>query len=288
MSVGMGRRLNRVVRRATLAGFLAMALGGIFSFEALFAPSSELWPVWQAHDRASTARVDHTAWDRLLRARVTRGADGVARFACHAVTPAERRALDDYIARLSATRVSGLARPEQFAYWINLYNALTVRLILDHPGVTSIRDIDISPGLFAVGPWGAALATIEGRAVTLNDIEHRILRPIFRDPRIHYAVNCAAIGCPDLAARAFTAATREAMLESAAHAYVNHPRGARIAAGGLVVSSIYVWFGEDFGGDAGVLKHLREYAEGDLRQRLDGVTEIADHAYDWSLNAAGD
>ncbi len=286
MSVGMARKSIRIARRTALAGALAVALGGMASFEALFAPSSELWPVWQAHDEDSTMRVDHTEWDRLLSSRVTRGPDGVARFAYKAVTADERRALDLYIARLSATRVSALARPEQFAYWVNLYNALTVRLILDHPGVTSIRDIDISPGLFADGPWGAALATIEGRAVTLNDIEHRILRPIFRDPRIHYAVNCAAIGCPDLATRAFTAQAREAMLEQAARAYVNHPRGARVTKGRLVVSSIYIWFGEDFGGEAGVLKHLRHYAGNGLRQRLDGVRGIAGYDYDWSLNGA--
>ncbi|MEE8333300.1 MAG: DUF547 domain-containing protein, partial [Alphaproteobacteria bacterium] len=213
------------------------------------------------------------------------GSDGVARFSYMAVTPEERRAFDAYIARLSATRVSGLARSEQFAYWVNLYNALTVRLILDHPGVTSIRDIDISPGLFADGPWGAALVTIEGHAVTLNDIEHRILRPIFRDPRIHYAVSCASIGCPDLGVRAFTAQAYESMLERAARAYVNHSRGARITEGGLVVSSIYVWFGKDFGGEAGVLKHLRKYARDGLRKQLIGISEIADHAYDWSLNA---
>jgi len=288
MSGGMAWKSIRIARRMALAGLLAAALGGIASFEALFAPSSDLWPVWSAHDEASGARVDHAAWDRLLGAHVTRGTDGVARFSYATVTRAERRALDRYLARLSATGVSGLGRAEQFAYWVNLYNALTVRLILDHPGVKSIRDIDISPGLFADGPWDVALATIEGRAVTLNDIEHRILRPIFRDPRIHYAVNCASIGCPDLAARAYTAQRSDAMLERAARTYVNHPRGARVTKGGLVVSSIYVWFGKDFGGDAGVLKHLRHYAGAALRKRLDGVSAIAGHAYDWSLNGARD
>ncbi len=282
MSADMGRRSIRVA----LAAFLFAALGGMASFEALFAPPSDLWAVWSAHDESSTARIDHAAWDRLLGARVTRGADGVARFSYRRVAKRERNALDSYIAGLAATGVSGLGRDEQFAYWVNLYNALTVRLILDNPNAKSIRDIDISPGLFADGPWGAALVTIEGRPVTLNDIEHRILRPIFHDPRIHYAVNCASIGCPDLAARAFTAQRREAMLERAARAYVNHPRGARVTEDGLVVSSIYVWFAEDFGGEAGVLKHLREYARGDLRKRLDTVSGIADYGYDWSLNGA--
>lgn len=282
----MVRRLHLIARRGALAGLLFAVLGGASFVDALFAPSADLWKAWAAHDETSTVRVDHSAWDRLLRAHVTRGADGIARFSYRRVSKAERAALDGYIARLQSVRVGGLRRAEQFAYWVNLYNALTVRLILDHPGVKSIRDIDISPGLFADGPWGAKLATVEGRAVTLNDIEHRILRPIFRDPRVHYAVNCASLGCPDLAPRAFTAENRETLLEQAARAYVNHPRGARVTGDGLVVSSIYVWFAEDFGGEAGVLAHLRKYARPALRKKLAGVTEIADHAYDWSLNGA--
>jgi len=282
----MGGRFTRIARRWTLAGLLFMALGGASFVDALFAPSADLWKVWTAHDEASTAQIDHAAWDRLLGAHVTRGADRIARFSYRRVGKAERAALDGYIARLQAVRVGGLSRAEQFAYWVNLYNALTVRLVLDHPEARSIRDIDISPGLFADGPWDAKLAAVEGRAVTLNDIEHRILRPIFRDPRIHYAVNCASLGCPDLAARAFTAENRETLLEQGARAYVNHPRGARVTDDGLAVSSIYVWFGGDFGGEAGVLKHLRKYAGPDLRNKLAGVTEVADHAYDWSLNGA--
>jgi len=282
----MTARLTQIARRAALAGLLFAALGGATFVDALFAPSAELWEVWAAHDERSATRVDHTAWDRLLGAHVVRGADGIVRFSYRRVTRTDRAALEGYIARLAAIRVGGLRRDEQFAYWVNLYNALTVRVVLDHPGVKSIRNIDISPGLFADGPWGAELVTIEGRAVSLNDIEHRILRPIFRDPRVHYAVNCASLGCPDLAGQAYTPENRETLLEQGARAYVNHPRGARVTRDGLVVSSIYVWFGADFGGESGVLEHMRKYAEPALRQKLAAVTEIADHAYDWSLNGA--
>ncbi len=166
--------------------------------------------------------------------------------------------------------MSALRRPEQLAYWINLYNALTVQVVLDHYPVASIHDIAISPGLLAIGPWDKPLIEIEGAAVSLNDIEHRILRPIWRDPRIHYAVNCASIGCPDLQARAFTAETAEALLEAAARAYVNHPRGARVEAGELTVSSIYAWYREDFGGtEAGVIAHLKRYAAPELAKALE-------------------
>ena len=166
------------------------------------------------------------------------------------VAPEDRKALKDYLRDLQSLPVSSYNRAEQRAYWINLYNAFTVDLVLSRFSVESIRDINISPGLFARGPWGAKLLTIEGEGLSLDDIEHRILRPIWKDNRVHYAVNCASLGCPNLQAAAYTSDNTEALLEKGAREYVNHPRGVAIKNGKLYVSSIYVWFQEDFGGSA--------------------------------------
>jgi hypothetical protein len=267
---------------------LLVPLTGFHSLEALFAPSSELWPRWQAHDPAGTAEIDHSAWDRLLERYLTVVPAGVNAFAYHKVSREDRAALDAYVAGLADFAVSSANKARQRAYWINLYNALTVQLVLSRYPVDSIRDIDISPGLFGFGPWDKKLIQVEGEALSLNDIEHRILRPIWRDPRVHYAVNCASIGCPNLQPVAFTAANSEALLEAAAKAYVNHSRGAQILDGELVVSSIYVWFAEDFGtSDAKVISHLARYAEPDLAAALGRISEIEDHRYDWTLNGAG-
>jgi len=277
----------RVALRAAIVLPLALPLAGFQSFEALFAPSAELWDRWQAHDPASGETVDHSEWNRLLTAYLRPADDGVARFAYAEVNDGDKAALGAYLDGLAAVPISRHNRAEQFAYWVNLYNALTVKVILDHYPVESIRDIDISPGLFADGPWDKALVTIEGESVSLNDIEHRILRPIWRDPRIHYAVNCASIGCPDLQDMAFTGSNAEELLDTAARAYVNHPRGAQVVDGKLVLSSIYVWFGEDFGdSDEKVVVHLKRYAGDELSAALDGVSEIEDHVYDWALNDA--
>lgn len=253
---------------------------------ALAAPSAELWPRWTAHDPASTLSVDHAAWDAFLATYVVVRADGANRVDYARVTPADKAALGRYIRALEATPVSKLARPQQRAYWINLYNAVTVATVLKHYPVTSIRDIDISPGWFSDGPWGAKLVTVEGEKLSLDDIEHRILRPIWRDPRIHYAVNCAALGCPSLLARAYRADDMDRVLTANARAYVNDPRGARVeAGGGIVVSSIYEWFKADFGGtDRGVLAHLRKYAEGETASALAAARGIDGDAYDWTLN----
>ncbi len=272
---------------ATLLG--AAFLLALLATPGMAAPKSKLWPRWSAHDPASTQIVDHQAWTRLLQAYTRPSDDGVIRFDYAGLAERDRPALDAYVTRLAATPVSGLNRDEQLAYWINLYNALTVQLILDHYPVSSILKINISPGLFSIGPWGKKLVAVEGEDVSLDDIEHRILRPIWQDPHIHYAVNCASIGCPNLIDTAYTADRVDALLEANAIAYVNHPRGVELRGGGLSVSSIYDWFQEDFGSsETGVLAHLRKYARPELARDLKLVFEIDSFDYDWSLNDAAD
>ena len=274
-------------RRQVIGMSGAAAIMAVWPRTSLAAPQAELWPRWQAYDPASTVVVEHAPWRRILAAHLRPSPDGINRFAYGQVSPVERAALAEYVTALSAAPVSGLARPEQRALWINLYNALTVKVVLDHYPVNSIREINISPGLFSIGPWGRKLITVEGERISLDDIEHRILRPIWRDPRLHYAVNCASIGCPNLAAEPYTAANAERLLNEGAYAYVNHPRGVRVDGGRLAVSSIYAWFKEDFGGgDAGVISHLRQYAAPRLAASLAGATRIAGDAYDWTLNDA--
>lgn len=249
-------------------------------------PSAELWERWTAHDPDSTTSIDHGFWGGFLRWYVIDDEDGGNRIGYARVSPSDRTGLANYISRLSAVRVSKLNRAEQKAYWINLYNALTVTVVLDAFPVRSIREINISPGRFSVGPWGKKLIAIEGEEVSLDDIEHRILRPIWKDPRIHYAINCAAIGCPDLMAEAVTPANIESYLEHGARSYINHPRGSRIEDGELVLSHLYFWYEEDFGGtDAALIAHLRKYAMGDLAVALETVTNISVGDYDWTLNA---
>jgi len=270
---------------------LFLALFGImfgYAVDAAAAPEAELWPRWTAHDPAATKTVDHGVWDGFLRRYLVAGEDGINRIRYAAVSAEDHAALHGYIERLQAVPISQHARPEQFAYWVNLYNALTVRTVLDHYPVDSIRDIDISPGLFANGPWQAELITVEGEDLSLDDIEHRILRPIWQDPRIHYAVNCAALGCPNLQPRAFTAANSAALLEAGARAFINHPRGFDVDdRGRLRASSIYRWFAEDFGADeAAILAHARRHAGQALAEALAGRNRIDRYAYDWTLNAA--
>lgn len=273
------KRLIAAIALAS-AGFAADAAAAPIGLERQFAPKSVLVdPRFDVAAEASSATVDHGAWARFLGAYVIASPDGVNRVRYSAVTTQDRAALDDYIAMLERTDVASLARSEQIAFWFNLYNAATVRLILQNPSVASIRDVK--------KPWDTNVATVLGRPLTLNQIEHGVIRPIARDPRIHYAVNCASIGCPNLSLDAYSGSGLDGQLDAAARAYVNHPRGVSVADGKVRVSKIYGWYRDDFGkDDAAVLAHLRAFANPALEARLKGVTKISGYDYDWRLNAA--
>ncbi len=284
----MGVKLLRMIYpryRRFLVALSCMALTAFTGLEQLFAPTPDLWARWAQHDKSSGARIDHSNWTTLLKKTVRRDPRGVDRVDYGAYSAADRKRLEHYINVLSKFPVDSRRPTEQRAFWINLYNALTVKTVLDHYPVDSIRDIDISPGIFVDGPWDKKLVEVEGIMVSLNDIEHRILRPIWRDPRLHYALNCASNGCPDLQDEAFTADNTETLLDRAARNYVNDARGVRFHDKELTVSKIYLWFQEDFDNNiAGVLAHLRRYAKPELAARLEGVTDIDGFDYDWSLN----
>jgi len=248
------------------------------------APKSELWSRWTEHNATSSQSIDHTLWSEFLQKFVRADDSGMVGVAYQEVSAADHQGLKDYISTLENTPISEFARDEQRAFWINLYNATTVNVVLDAWPVDSIRDI--KGGFLSGGPWKAKRLMIENEEISLNDIEHRILRPIWEDPRLHYALNCASIGCPDLLNSAFTGENSETLLEQAAKTFINHPRAATVTDSKLAVSSIYDWFKEDFGGnDDGVITHLRKYAEPDLSQALESVSKLDSHSYDWSINS---
>lgn len=243
-----------------------------------------------AYSAGSAKTVDHAPWTALLSKYVVPGGDGLNRVNYAKFKSEGHAQLKAYVASLERADVSALDRPEQFAFWANLYNAKTIDIVLDHYPVKSIKDISLGGSLTALvtgGPWKADVVKVAGKALSLDDIEHGILRPVFKDPRVHYAVNCASIGCPNLLPKAFTGAELETQLDGAAKAYINNARGIRVLNGTVTASSIYKWFQEDFGGNsAGVLQHVRTYANEDLKAALKGITTISRFDYDWGLNDA--
>ncbi len=169
--------------------------------------------------------------------------------------------------------------------WINLYNAKTLDVILEHYPVRSIRDIKLG-GLFSSGPWKKELVEVGGKALSLDDIEHEIARATWKDPRLHYGFNCASIGCPDLRREAYRGNAIDRQLDQAARAFINHPRGVKADKNGVTVSSLYKWYKSDFGSTNQLKTHWLKYANPSLKTRLQKNSKINGYQYDWSLNEA--
>ena len=268
-----------------MRGFV-MALIALFlvSTAAMAAPAADLWPRWQAHDEDSTATIDHAAYDAFLRNYVVEHEHAPNGVRYDAVSDADHAKLKSYIQAMQKVDIDDYNRDVQRAYWINLYNALTLDLVLDAYPVDSIRDI--GGGLFSSGPWKKRYLRVDGEKLSLNDIEHRILRPIWRDGLTHYGVNCASLSCPDLSAKAYTGDNVYTLLRENARDYVNSTDGLAFNEDDdLVVSKIYEWYGKDFGdSDRAIISHLRRFADPMLSVRLDMRSSIEGYGYDWSLN----
>ncbi len=234
---------------------------------------------------AGTFDHSHAAWTRLLGRFVRDGSVDYAGL---------RAGTDDlrsYLASLEAVRPAAYeawSRSERLAFWINAYNAYTVRLILEHYPVESIKDI----GSLFKSPFSKVfipLRGLRGRDLSLEDIEHGILRKELREPRIHFAIVCASKGCPALRAEAYRAADLERQLDEAARGFLRDPMKNRIdlASRTLALSPIFKWFREDFEGASGslpefVARLVDEPTSRALREGGRFRIEFLD--YDWTLN----
>ena len=221
-------------------------------------------------------QVDHSLYGDLLASHVR---DGLVDY--QGLKQDEAR-LDSYLDLLARVDPGVLDREERFAFYINLYNAWTLKLILMHwPAIESIKD---AGSLFS-SPWSKDLVRLKGELVTLDHIEHDILRPEFQDYRVHAAVNCSAMSCPPLLPVPFEGDRLEEQLEQAFTAFVNNPNLNRVEHNELRVSKIFSWFEEDFTPD--VVSVVRQYAGPELSAALDELGEDPDLGhlgYDWSLN----
>jgi hypothetical protein len=251
---------------------------------------------------ASAFALDHThkAWDELLHRHVKYAPDGNASRVDYAGMAKDRAALKAVLSEYQAVTKAEFdkwTKPQQQAFLINAYNALTVELILTkYPDLKSIRDL----GSFVSKPWSRKFFTLFGQESTLDTIEHEMLRKegVYDDPRVHTAVVCASIGCPMLRSDAFTADRLEAQLEDGMKRFLSDRKRNRYnpQAKKLEVSKIFDWYGGDFGkghkGFTSVKQALAKYADlladkpedrAIVREQKADVTFLE---YDWLLNDA--
>ena len=240
----------------------------------------------------------HAAWTALLKKHVVLLGGGKASQLRYAGMAAERASLKAYTDSLSAVgsaAFNGFSKPQQMAFLINAYNAFTVELILTrYPQLASIRDL----GSLLSSPWKPKFIKLLGTEMSLDNVEHDTLRAKgrFDDPRIHFAVNCASVGCPMLREEAFVAERLEAQLDEQALRFMSDRSRNRYADGKLELSKIFDWYGGDFKlGHKGIAslaafaaRYANQLADAPAdRERIKAMTvDIAFLDYDWKLNDA--
>jgi Protein of unknown function, DUF547 len=221
----------------------------------------------QPMEKIAVPKPEHTAWNLLLQKHV--GATGAVNYKGF---QADKTALEAYLKTLADnTPQDDWTREREMAYWLNAYNAFTIKLITDHYPVSSIQKLDGGK------TWDVKRIMLGGKKYSLNQIENDILRPRFKDARIHFAINCAAQSCPPLLNRAFEEEGLNTLLEERTKAFINDPKFNQISASKASVSKIFEWYAADFG-------DLRKYLNQFSKAQLKAAAVIKFNDYDWSLN----
>ena len=222
---------------------------------------------------------DHKIWDELLKKYVSDNG-----FMDYKGIISEKVKFEKYLDQLSANAPSdSWTKNEKLAYWINVYNAFTVKLIIDNYPLKSIKDLNPTLSIPTINTvWTKDFFKIGGEDFSLDQVEHKILRKDFEEPRIHFAVNCASYSCPVLRAEAFKAEKIDQQLDEQARAFINDPKRNKITKANPQVSKIFSWFGGDLKEGQTLIQFLNKYAKVKINEDAD--VDFMD--YEWSLNDA--
>ncbi len=277
---GGGRALRRVRGAACSILALAMSVGPDRSaLPAQPAPSTQM-----VASIPAAATVDHAAYDVLLRAHVV---DGLVDYAAFARAPEFRR----YLASLERVDLSRLDEDERLAFWINVYNAYTIQLIASEGETQSIRNIDKTLGVLRLkGPWSRPFVRAAGRVLTLDAVQHSILRAEFAEPRVHFALAYGALGSPPLRGEAYTGEKLEAQLHDQGYKFLREsPTQNAVDSMSVQLSPIFTYYRRDFASTRADLgRFLAPWFEGDQRRRLESGRFFERRTtFDWSLNIRG-
>ena len=225
--------------------------------------------------------VDHDQWSALLQKHVDEGG-----YVNYKGFQKDSISLNAYLEELTTNPPdeNAWSTKEQLAYWINAYNAFTVKLIMDHYPLESIKDIGSAIQIpFINSPWDIKFIKINGEKLDLNNIEHSILRKKFNEPRIHFAINCASFSCPKLRQEAFVADKLDAQLEEQSIDFINDSERNIISKNHAEISKIFSWFKGDFTKNGSLIDFLNKYA----KNKMDKKVKIFHKEYNWSLNERG-
>lgn len=209
----------------------------------------------------------HEKWNAILQTHVD--ASGNVNYKALKSNP---HLFDEYLLQLSNTSIENLdSESEQLAFWINAYNAFTIKLILDHYPINSIKAIKNS--------WQKKFINIDSKLYSLNAIEHDILRN-HNLPEIHFAINCASRSCPPLSNTAFSGSTLKKQLHRVTKAFLNSESNLVIKEEKLYISKLFKWYAKDFKAKGSVISFLNDYSNKTISENL----KIEYLPYNWELN----
>lgn len=271
--------LGCLVSRKPIVACIAFILSSfLIQTTVSAAPKAKKIAFWNDSEELSELSVDNSKWGSLLKKFViTNHSSGVNRIDYAAFTEADRAELGQYIDYMQQLDPRQLTKARQKAYWLNLFNAALVQEVLESEPEDSIREV-------GRGLWRSNRLYITMQKTSLDDIEHGILRPIFGDPRVHFSLVAGTVGSARILAEPFTGENVEDLLESNTREFLNHERGVLINDQGVVLSSIFKWYVDDFGGDfAGVKQFITPYVSDRVANTLSN-SRRARYDYSWALN----
>ena len=266
------------IRHSIIGNFVILTTCFLLvSSPILAAPKAKTIEHWDTSNEQSTTTVNHSTWQKILRRYVIKHPSGINRVDYQTLQVEGLKELGSYLEYLGSRKPTSLNKAEQKAYWLNLYNAGLVFIVASNYPLDTVRDIK---------PWKIKFITIEDNLLTLDNIEHGILRPIYMDNRVHYGFACASIGCPSLSRTAFTGTNVDAQLRQLGMDFINHERGAKLEGSTLFLSRIFKWYLDDFGGsEEALIEYIKYFAKPDLKRKLDqGYKKIEFYKHDWNLN----
>jgi uncharacterized protein DUF547 len=281
--MSMGRARSATAAVCLIAGLAAFTVAIFRAAPAAAVPQAKPGSPAQGA-RPGAGPPDYSEWARILRLYYdpARGMD------YKGLKAKESANLDKLRRRMAEVDVAALPRPDQLAYWINLYNISVVDTVVDGYPVESIRDLSTDP-LIRLNVFKKETVPVKGGALSLNDIENEKIREGFKDPRIHFAINCAAASCPPIRPEPYVGQRLDAQLDEQARSFLNGPLGVKLQRDGdtLVVrtTKIMDWFGDDFdqwGG--GKVNFIRRYLPPEKQKLLGGKVKLEYDDYDWKLN----
>ena len=244
-----------------------------FLIVLLLTQNTSLWSYSDGGDvKVANAQISHEKWTSLLSKHVSKSGS-----VNYALFQKDSALLDDYLELLTKHDPDNeyLSEDARKAFWINAYSAYTVKLIITHYPLNSIRDLGSK-----IKIWDLKFIPIDGNEMSLNQIEHEILRKKFGDPRIHFAINCASVSCPILLNVAYNSDRLEVQLNEQAQVFINDASKNNISSESLQISKLWQWFKEDFTKDGDLISYLNKFSEIKISRKA----KIEYLNYDWNLN----